>query len=257
MAERERNFRRSFIRSVFVLTVTATVVATITTAPACAVYRGVFEPRAQAVIPSELSMTVKRMALEPGERCRAGDILVEFDDTLPQVAVDSAATKLDAAQQNFTSTQNLFDRNQITATELARARTEQAEAELQLATARREVEACIVRAPFAGKIVEEKLRAHEWANRGAPLLLLVDDSVLLARFYLPEDRFSAISVGDAVTVRTPAVPGDFPGRVTRLGVVFDPVSRTFDAWAEVDNPDDTLRAGMTAEVEWPGGGSGP
>ncbi len=235
----------------------AGLVLTTTAASAGTVYRGVFEPRAQAVIPAELSMTVQRMALEPGERCRAGDILVEFDATLPQAAVDSAATKLDAARQNMTSTQNLFDRNQITATELARARTELAEAEFQLATARREVEACIVRAPFSGKIVEEKLRAHEWASRGAPLLLLVDDSVLLARFYLPEDRFSAISVGDPVTVRTPAVPGDFAGRVTRLGVVFDPVSRTFDAWAEVDNPDDTLRAGMTAEVEWPGDGSGP
>ncbi|MCC8166174.1 MAG: efflux RND transporter periplasmic adaptor subunit [Planctomycetes bacterium] len=242
------------IRCVVFLTV---LVLTASSASAGAVYRGVFEPRAQAVIPSELSMTVKRMALEPGERCRAGDVLVEFDDTLPQAAVDSAATKLDAAQQNYTSTQNLFDRNQITATELARARTELAEAELKLATARRDVEACVVRAPFAGKIVEEQLRATEWANRGAPLLLLMDDSVLLARFYLPEDRFSAISVGDTVTVRTPAVPGDFSGTVTRLGVVFDPVSRTFDAWAEVANPDDTLRAGMTAEVEWPANGSGP
>ncbi|MCC8191184.1 MAG: efflux RND transporter periplasmic adaptor subunit [Planctomycetes bacterium] len=214
-------------------------------------WRGVFEPRAEAVIPAETSMLVVAMPRSPGESCRAGDLLVEFDAALPEAAVAAALAKAEAVELNLSGMRSLFEKNQVTAVELARAESEAAQVQLELAAARREARVCRVVAPFAGKIVERKVREHEWANRGSPLLLLVDDAVLRVRFFLPEENFSAIALGDTVAVWVPAVSRKVAGVVSRLGVVFDPVSRTFDVWAEVDNTDDSLRAGMTAEVRWP------
>lgn len=217
-------------------------------------WRGVLEPRAEAVIPSEISMRVVSMPKEPGDSCRAGDLLVEFDATLPEAAVEAVKARMRAVEVNLAGMRSLFDKNQVTAVELAKAESEIAQVRLELAGAEREVRACRVYAPFSGKIVNRKVREHEWANKGAPLLLLVDDAVLRVRFFLPEDSFSAIGVGDAVRVAVPAASKTVPGVVSRLGVVFDPVSRTFDVWADIDNADDLLRAGMTAEVEWPASG---
>ena len=217
-------------------------------------WRGVFEPRAEAVIPAEISMRVTAMPKKPGDFCREGDTLVEFDASIPEAAVEAAQAKLKATEFNHNSMKSLYDKGQTTAVELARAESEMAQVMLEVATAQREARACRVLAPFSGKMVERKVREYEWANRGAPLLLLVDDAVLKARFFLPEENFSRIKVGDKVDIWVPAAKKEVSGEVSRLGVVFDPVSRTFDVWADVANVDDALRAGMTAEVKWPVGG---
>jgi RND family efflux transporter MFP subunit len=216
--------------------------------------RGVFEPRAEAVIPAEIAMTVKAMLKKAGDRCEKGDLLVEFDSSLPDAAVEAMRSKLAAEEKNHDGIRNLYERNQASIMELARAESDLAKARLEAAAARREAGACRVYAPFSGKIVEEKVREFEWADKGAPLLLLVDDSLVRARFFLPEEEYSRIRPGDRVAIRVPAVSRNVTGVVSRLGVVFDPVSRTFDVWADVDNADDTLRAGMTAEVLWSPGG---
>lgn len=217
-------------------------------------WRGVFEPRAEAVIPSEVAMTVKSMPKKAGDRCARGDVLVEFDSSLSDEAVAAMGARVDAEEKNADGIRNLYERNQATVMELARAESELAKARLELALARREAESCRVYAPFSGKIVEERVREFEWANKGAPLLLLVDDSLLRVRFFLPEEHYSHIRIGDEVRISVPAASREVTGTVSRLGVVFDPVSRTFDVWADVDNADDTLRAGMTAEVTWAPGG---
>ena len=214
-------------------------------------WRGVFEPRAQALIASEVSMLVASMPVQPGDSCDEGDVLVEFDSSIPDAAVAAAEAKLEAAELNRNGMRNLYDRNQVTAVELARSESELAGVRLELAAARRDAESCRIVAPFAGKLVDHKVREHEWASKGAPLLLLVDDSVLKVRFFLPENHFSTIKIGDRVRVTVPAASRDAWGEVSRLGVVFDPVSRTFDVWADVPNVDDSLRVGMTAEIEWP------
>ena len=219
--------------------------------PAGEMWPGVFEPREQAVIPSEAAMPVARIAKQPGEACRAGDVLVEFDSTLREAAVAAAAARLKSARLQLDGTRNLFERGQSTAMEAAKAESEVAQMEMELAVAKRDLAACRVVAPFSGKIVDSRVRAHEWAERGAALLLLVDDALLRVRFFLPEAMFPGIAVGDRVRVRAPAAARETWGEVSRLGVVFDPVSRTFDVWADVDNRDDALRPGMTAEVEWP------
>ncbi len=224
--------------------------------PSRQAWRGVFEPRAEAVIPSEVAMTVMAMPKKAGDRCQEGDVLVVFDPSLPDAAVAAMEARLDAETKNRDGIRNLYERNQAAVMELARAESELAKAQLELALARREAASCRVLAPFSGKIVEEKVREFEWADKGAPLLLLVDDSLLRVRFFLPEAFYSRIETGDEVAIAVPAVSGTVTGTVSRLGVVFDPVSQTFDVWADVDNAGDSLRAGMTAEVTWtPGGDS--
>jgi membrane fusion protein (multidrug efflux system) len=213
-------------------------------------WRGVFEPRAQAVLPSEVAMPVAALPKKPGETCAAGDVLVEFDSTIAHAALDAAEARLDAAVLKYEGQENLFRRDQATEAELAGAASELGRARLDEVTARRELAACRVVAPFAGRIVDHRVREFEWAGKGAPLLLLVDDSVLTARFFLPEEYFPKIAVGDAVTASVPSAGLSVRGVVSRLGAVFDPASRTFDVWAEVDNERGLLRAGMTAEVLW-------
>lgn len=220
-------------------------------ADAPGVWPGVLEPRRQALIAAETAMRVLRMPVRPGESARQGEVLCEFDKTVAQAAVEAGRAKVRAQELLQGGTQSLFERRQATPAEAAKADGDLAQARLELAAAERDLAACGIAAPFDGKVVDIRVDESEWANRGSPVLLLVDDAVVRARFFLPEERFARLRVGDAVQVRVPAVDAVVPGVVSRIGVVFDPASRTVDVWADVDNNGDLLRAGMTALVQWP------
>ena len=84
-------------------------------------------------------------------------------------------------------------------------------------------------------------------------MAVVDDSRLLAKFLLPETDFGKIRIGDAVTLDIPILGVVRPGAVTHVSAVLDPASRTFEAWAGVDNADGLLRAGMIASLVEPNG----
>lgn len=202
-------------------------------------------------------MPVVRLHRQPGESCDVGDPLVEFDATLSQAALSAARAANAAARLNHESLTRLHEKGQASPMELMQAASELEKTRLQVATATKDAAACFVSAPFAGRIAECKVREHEWASRGAPLVTLVDDAVLRARFFLPEEMFARVRLGDRVDVRTPAADVRTVGIVSRIGVVFDPASRTFDVWADVDNADGSLRAGMTAEILWPPEGTQP
>lgn len=241
--------RRLFLVLYTIAALTAGVSA-VDAAPAD-VWPGVFEPRRQALIAAETAMRVLRMPVRPGEAARRGELLCEFDKTVAQAAVEAARARVRAQELLQGGTQSLFERRQATPAEAAKADGDLAQARLELAAAERDLAACGIEAPFDGKVVDARVDESEWANRGSPVLLLVDDAVVRARFFLPEERFARLRVGDAVRVRVPAVDAVVPGVVGRVGVVFDPASRTVDVWADVDNADDLLRAGMTVEVLWP------
>lgn len=215
------------------------------------VWPGVLEPRRQALIAAETAMRVLRMPVRPGESARRGDLLCEFDSTVAQAAVAASRAKVRAQELLQGGTQSLFERRQATPAEAAKADGDLAHSRLELAAAERDLAACAIVAPFDGKVVDIRVDESEWANRGSPVLLLVDDAVVRARFFLPEEHFARLRVGDVVRVRVPAVDAVAPGVIGRVGVVFDPASRTVDVWADVDNTDNLLRAGMTVEVLWP------
>lgn len=135
------------------------------------------------------------------------------------------------------------------AKELIEARRELALATGQLETAREELAACTLVAPYAGRVARVLVHEHEWVERGTPIVEIVDDTVLRARFLLPSKLFQAVRLGQEFQVLITEV-----GRVVRMTVshvaaVLDPASRTFEVYAEIDNREGALRAGMNGTLD--------
>ncbi len=211
---------------------------------------GVLEPRLKATFSAEAALPIVKVAFRAGESFRSGDRLVEFDSALAAVNLEAAEAVERAAASAFGAAEFLASRNQSTRMELEMAARELALARARLAAARRELAACVIAAPFDGRVAEVHLGDYEWAARGAPILTAVDDTVLQARFLLPESAFSLVRPGDRVEVSVPAVGGESEATLTRVGAVFDAASRTFDVWAELDNRAGSYRAGMNCLVRW-------
>jgi len=134
------------------------------------------------------------------------------------------------------------------APQLAAARKDVALAEGALAVAAHQVQACRVQAPYAGHVVRVLVQAHERVEPGTPLIEIVDDAELLAKFLLPARLFNAVQLGQAITLRVRETGADMQATVSRVSAVLDAASMTFEVHARIDNRDGRLCAGMNATL---------
>lgn len=175
----------------------------------------------------------------------------------------------EAARKKLDVTQKLFDDGHASQIELVDAQRELAAAEadcevvratviqeqsdatrnLATATARhdlavRELDACHLTAPYAGRVARILVHEHELVDRGTPLIEIVDDRTLRARFLVPSRWFGEVRLGQDVAIRVTETDDRVTGHVSHIAATLDPASATFEVYAEVDNADARLRAGM-------------
>jgi HlyD family secretion protein len=127
--------------------------------------------------------------------------------------------------------------------QIAQSRLEQARSranflEAQLAFAE-------IRSPFEGTIVEQFLFPGDMAKPDAPVFILANLSVAVARAQVPEVDASAVRRGQTCSL----LPGDlsettFRGRITVINGAVDATRRTVEVWCEIANSSRQLRAGV-------------
>jgi cobalt-zinc-cadmium efflux system membrane fusion protein len=109
-----------------------------------------------------------------------------------------------------------------------------------------------LRAQIAGIVVERNVLVGQEvrADQAAPLLTIssLDSVWVLADAY--EQDLSLVAEGDAVTIRVPAYPGEtFLGKVSHVGDVVDPGTRTVKIRCVADNKNRRLKPEMFAKVD--------
>jgi RND family efflux transporter MFP subunit len=133
-----------------------------------------------------------------------------------------------------------------TQAEVAAARVVQGEA--RVARAERDLARTIVRAPYAGSVVER--RAHEGALAGAaPILVLQESGALEAILDVPETTPIAVRVGHSVRLFAQGVSEPIATRVTRVSDRIDPATRTYEVRCAVADPSGAVKAGAYTRAE--------
>jgi membrane fusion protein, heavy metal efflux system len=112
----------------------------------------------------------------------------------------------------------------------------------------------VIRAPFAGRVLERSVNLGASVEPGQELLLIGDTSRMWVQAQAYERELAAILGAQArgevpAEITVPAYPGrTFPGRVDRVSGIVDEATRTSRVRVIAVNPDGLLRAGMFARV---------
>lgn len=185
-----------------------------------------------------------------------------------------AEAVLKAAQANLTAVEALHKDRQASAVDLARAErdvalaqadlevareraaTELAAANLDAAAARvavdeakRAIDACTVSAPYAGRVVRLHTREHERTETGQPLIEIVQDTELLAKFLLPSVKRPLVQVGTKVSIRITETKQTVTATIGHIAAKMDPASVTFEVHALIPNADRRLQGGMNGTLD--------
>ncbi|MCU0774732.1 MAG: efflux RND transporter periplasmic adaptor subunit [Ideonella sp.] len=212
---------------------------------------------------------VQRVAVDEGERVRAGQPVALLDGTLGRLDLDvaaaataEAAAALAEAERRLAAARDLGEnffpadeiRSRASAVQTAQsllARRQAEQARQRELLARHEI-----RAPFAGVVGARLVQVGEWVAPGTPLVELVDLSSLRIAFALPQSLYGRVGPRTAMQVELDSEPGRrHAARVVAVVPVSDPASRTFTVHAALDQAP-PLTPGMSARasVRLPDGG---
>jgi len=108
----------------------------------------------------------------------------------------------------------------------------------------------VLKAPFAGTIVDVPVEVGEMATgSGQTLIRMLDLTTLEVSVRVHEDHLAQITAGDEAIIHLASVARQVEGRVARVGYEIDEDTRTGEVIVRIPNAARELRAGMFCEVE--------
>jgi RND family efflux transporter MFP subunit len=129
------------------------------------------------------------------------------------------------------------------------ARTNVANAEAQLALARKNLSYAVIPAPIDGFVSERTADLGEYVSPQQKVATIVRINPLRIRIDIPEQAIPEVRVGQSVSATTSAWPDrNFSGRVARIAPNVSATSRTLTVEAEIENSSGVLKPGQFATV---------
>jgi RND family efflux transporter MFP subunit len=219
----------------------------------------------QASLSSRTEGLIADLKVDAGDVVKAGDVLMELDDELARIALETVMVEGEEAELQLAEARRLDTeaRQLVAKGAFARSEADTRETSVKVAeaalkgsdVAAKQQRAVIERhrliAPFDGVVSEKMAEAGEWVQTGTPVVVLVETGNLRMDVQAPQELFSRLSSNPEMEVRLDSHPGKpLAGKIAVIVPVKDPVARTFLARVEMEDPDGLASPGMSGRVSF-------
>ncbi|MCU7843921.1 MAG: efflux RND transporter periplasmic adaptor subunit [Candidatus Thiodiazotropha sp. (ex Monitilora ramsayi)] len=211
------------------------------------VVQGELEPRRQVEIRAQTSSRVVGLPVEKGKRVEVGTPVVELAVEDRQAQYERALAEVANQKLEVAGARKLQKKGLQSETRLKAAEAALAAAQADLKMARLELEYLHIKAPFDSVLETRYVELGSHLERGDPVALMVDESVLKAVGQVSQQSAGELRLGQRIRVRL--LDGlEAEGVVTYISRLGDTETHSFRVEAEVPNPDGLLNAGVSAEI---------
>jgi multidrug efflux system membrane fusion protein len=206
------------------------------------------EPNRIVEIRAETEGAIVELGAERGSRVTQGELIAAIDMRDRRAQLQEADARIVQTQLQFEAAKRLEGQRFVSDAQIA-----EAEAQLVAARAQRErvaldIARTRIRAPFDALIQERDVEIGDYVKSGDAVALLVDTDPMIVVAQVNERQVAPLVAGSKGTVRL--IDGSsHEGTIRYLAPVADVGTRTFRVEVAIPNPDNRIRAGMTAELE--------
>ena len=183
-----------------------------------------------------------------GRLVRRGALLCRQDVDARQSLLDQANANLRAIEVDLNAAKTLAEKGYQSATRVTAIEAQLDGARAAIAQAQIELDNVNIRAPFTGMWERQIAELGDYLAPGQPCGLLVDLSPLIVRVNLSESQVGRIKIGQEAALNL-ATGETLTGQVRLIESKANTMTRTFSTEIAVDNPDMSLKAGVTADVK--------
>ncbi|MDP4098814.1 efflux RND transporter periplasmic adaptor subunit [Paenibacillus sp. P96] len=171
-----------------------------------------------------------------------------------QSALDHARLTLRNAQSSLESAQTTYN-NAVKSLRLARngsgvdvSRASVNQARSNLQTVRSQLADATVKAPLSGTLAAVNGTAGQLVSSQTSVVTIANTNPILVKINLAESEMMNVKIGSPITVEIPSLEKKINAKVTAISSVMDEEIRAYPVEISVDNPSNTLKAGMVANV---------
>ncbi len=195
--------------------------------------RVVVQALTQTTVSAEIAARIKRMPWREGDTFNKDDTLVEFDCDIFEAQRDKVDAEVRAAQAKWDNDVLLASTRSIGALEvkLSEVAVQRAQAELRMA--RINTDRCIIKAPWAGRVIGRKAQELEVAKLHQELLSIVSTQSLEVMAVVPAQWIRFLRLGQTLDVRIDETGTRHSAQVVALGSQVDAVSQTLNIRASL------------------------
>lgn len=239
---------------------------------------GNLEAGSQVEIRTRYSGYIKSMPFDVGDQIKAGEVILELNDSENQELMSKSKAALTVAkaqlkaqvtsqelaekayqrllqlQKSGVSTQQQMEEAlasqtiQSAQTELEQARVEQAESDLEQSRLRLQENQIL--APTNGFLAERLVDIGDLAKPDVALMKIVNLDNVRTIVHIVEKDYEDVKIGQKAAITVDTFPNQtFSGHVVRKAPVLDPQTRTAAVHIEIPNSDFSLKPGMHARVQ--------
>ena len=200
-------------------------------------------------ITPEIPGHINTVLFKDGSFVTRGTVLVQLDDAVYKAKFESAKARLNYSKNNYRRMALLGKKGVI-----AQQAIDQAEADLKERQADMDENEVILNkmkltAPFDGVVGNSRVNPGDYVTVGQNIVMLTNTKNLRIEYTVPEKFLPLLRLGQKVAITAAAYPGKaFSGTLTFISPTINVENRSISLYAEIDNSESLLAAGMFVEA---------
>ncbi|MDT0582068.1 efflux RND transporter periplasmic adaptor subunit [Brumicola blandensis] len=212
--------------------------------------QGQVEPNRQVILRSDIKGRIAALHAEEGQSIEAGERFATLALEDREIRLERQKAQLKSRQETYKRTQTLSKDNLQSKSMLEEAYAQLKAAEADLAQIEFEIEKLEINAPFSGTVDRRMVEQGSYVTESTEIARFVDNTSLKVIAPVAQQNIQQVSIGGTAEVRL-ATGQVKEGKITYISPLANQGTRTFRVEIMLDNRDQSLPAGMSAEIKIP------
>lgn len=201
--------------------------------------------------------TVEDVLVDVGQPVRRGQVLARLTPVSYEHALGIAIAQAERAQDMAQRLEPMHTNKTVPEVKWVEAQTALQAAQHAVEIARKNLADAVLRSPEGGFIARRSVEPGSTVAPGIPAFELVQTRVVRAIAPVPENQVARVRVGQPARVSVAALGREFTGSVYEVGVLADPLTRTYPVKISIANSEGVLKVGMVVDAFLPLPGDAP
>ncbi len=193
--------------------------------------------------------TVMTIKVDEGDWVNKGQVLAGLNSTSFRNAYQGTSATEKQAQDAYNRLKTVHDKGSLPEIRWQDVKTKLEQAKSANQIALQNLKNSTLTAPSKGYIGMRNIEIGETILSGVPVYNLISINEVYVRASVPENEINIITKDQTVNIIIPAIGSQiFNGKVEKIGVVANPISKTYDIKIRISNQHMKIKPGMACDI---------
>lgn len=212
-------------------------------------YNGTITPTITTPLSFLLPGTITSIYVDEGDFVNKGKILAKLNESIYRTAYEGTTATEKQAQDAYNRLKTVYDKGSLPEIKWQEITAKLQQAKSANKIAYQNLSNTILKAPSKGYIGKRNIEVGESAITGESVLILVSINNIYVKIAVPENEINRFNKNLSADIVIPALGSEiFKGKVDKIGVVANIVSKTYDVKIIVSNNNGAIKPGMACAV---------